>query len=502
MLSTHSTLKKTFRSNNNLFFLNNHNNNNILCKSIKNNKNNNIKYFSTHLNHLHKKKTETTTIHIKYDPRKEKAPKKHFIEQQIQINKINSTQNTINEFNDLILEVDVNKITKDYLMDLDKFYLNKLQTNLQTNLKDSLQNNNLQSNLQNNLKDKLMKPIENKEEIFLFNNLMDKNFILKSKEFLQKHNLQKIPISMFIKGMTHISFLTPTNNNNKNYCNDDFQLIGGQLFTTLCNKFMYLFLKFREFKNKNLEKNLRWFLEDALKVEKKDILYDMQFNFFNKLRNDIMVACLNKIELNNFVLFDTNRIKEESNYFLLNNNDSGDDDKLVGKISIETQLELLAKANAFRSLLYLIDTYYDFETCSKFFEMNVLPTMVEYIQRETLVLDENTHYPELLFNFLNENKELKDKFYIEYRFLNEFRDIDNKKKILVGLFVNDKEWESELAFNYTEAKFLLAKRFYESLRRNPVRMRHLVQSISNIAYVHSLEKLTEQPKHKKRVKKE
>ncbi|KAF0976273.1 hypothetical protein FDP41_004948 [Naegleria fowleri] len=485
--------------------------------------------FSISLHSFRKKslteRNETTIIKIKYDPRKEATPKKHQIEHKFHQEHSEQTQHSIQQFNQIISQVDVNKTTKQLLQQLIEKRFAPFKK-----AKEEL----------------------TEEETFFFSNLMDSEYMKKASSLLEKLGIEQIPLDQFVKAMTHISFIPPsiytttsqtnnsvsTSSNNNNIsssstlqdpssvlaqCNDEYQPMGGQLFTTLCNKFMYLFLKYREQRYNTSEKNLRWFLEDALNIERRGSEFEIQFNYFNRLRNDVLQHISKEIGLSEFVLFDTSRLlaeapknvlktkeekmmKEETNTTsstsqvsstettsdTLSNVKSSGEESLTTQefIPIDKQLETIANANAVRAILYLVESQYDFNKVSQLFENVMIPKIVHYIQSETTVLREDVHYPQLLHNLLQQHPEMKDKFYIEYRFLTQYFDEDGKKKVKVALFINDKQWDQELAPNFTEAKFLLAKTFYENLRRNPVLLRKVQEQLANAEYIYSLQKLT------------
>ncbi|KAG2381253.1 hypothetical protein C9374_006242 [Naegleria lovaniensis] len=493
---------------------------------------NHSRNFSLSLHSFRKKslteRNETTVIKIKYDPRKEPTPKKHQIEHKFHQEHSEQTQHSIQQFNQIISQVDVNKTTKQLLQQLIEKRFAPFKK-----AKEEL----------------------SEEEHFFFSNLMDSEYMKKAQSLLERLGIEQTPLDQFVKAMTHISFIPPsiysstssfesTNSQNINnsqssssstlqdpssvlsQCNDEYQPMGGQLFTTLCNKFMYLFLKYREQRQNTSEKNLRWFLEDALNIEKRGSEFEIQFNYFNRLRNDILQHIAKEIGLSEFVLFDTSRLLAEAPMNMLKNsttttvneegsvsasipnsetttaqnndsssttNSSANMEPLMKQepfIPIEKQLETIANANAVRAVLYLVESQYDFNKVSQLFENIMIPKIAQYIQAETTVLREDVHYPQLLHHLLQQQPEMKDKFYIEYRFLTQYFDEDGKKKVKVGLFINDKEWEQELAPNFTEAKFLLAKTFYENLRKNPVLMRKVQEQLANVDYIYSLHKLT------------
>ena len=422
-------------------------------------------------------KNITTIIKVKYDPRKDATPRKHIIEGKFHQDHAEKTQESIQQFNQVLSQVDVDRITKEYL----------------TQLKE-------REEFIKNYREKIVKKLSEEENLF-FSNMMDMEYMKKAKTFLKDLGIEEIPIEQFVKAMTHISFVPPSADTMQNpsvlgQCNDEYQPMGGQLFTTLCNKFMYMFLRYREFKNNSSEKNLRWFLEDALNIEKRGSEFEIQFNYFNRLRNDVLHHVSKEIGLTDFVLFDTNRLTIEapplSNIEVDEPLDPEAKQYIKPKeaVPVGYQLEVMSNASAVRSLLYLIEHHYNFDKVSTVFEQFMIPKLAEYIQKETTVLREDVHYPQLLQTYLDKHTEMKDKFYLEYRFITQFIDEDNKKRVQVGLFVNDQQWGSELAPNFTEAKFILAKKYYDLFTTNPVMLRKLVEQLANVNYIYSLEKLT------------
>ena len=417
-------------------------------------------------------RSPTTIIKVKYDPRKEAAPRKHQIEHQFHQEHSEQTQESINQFNQVLSQVDVNKTTKQLLV--------QLKEKAGVPFKSVQNTTNISS-----------------DEKLFFENMMDPSYMTRAKVFLSKLGLNEIRPELFVKGMTHISFIPPSIDYDSNtynpsvlsQCNDEFQPLGGQLFTTLCNKFMYGFLRYREQKNNTSEKNLRWFLEDALNIERRGSEFEIQFNYFNMLRNDVLHHIAKELGLSEFVLYDATRLKSEAPQTFEDTNNV-EDTNPPSQETLEIQLETIAHASAMRSLLYLIETHYDFNKACQIFEEFMIPKLAEYIQKETTVLTEDQHYPQMLFDFLNKQPELKDKFYVEYRFVNQFIDEDGKRKVHVALIINDKQWEKELSPNFTEGKFLLAKHFYQNVTQNPVLLRKLIEHMANFRYIYSLEKLT------------